>query len=151
MKTRLLLILSLLILSPLASADRDAIAPSADTVTPLLNGMRVPDVTVKTVDGDPVSLRAIVMQKPTLILFYRGGWCPYCNRQLAGIKNIEADLTKLGYQILAISPQSGEQLKEQALKTEMDAMLYTEFTLVAGDRCMAWSTTKNTPRNCLND
>lgn len=57
--------------------DRSQIADSAENVTPLLDGQTIPNVTLKTADGAPVSLRASVMAKPSVILFYRGGWCPY--------------------------------------------------------------------------
>lgn len=109
--------------------ERDTIAESAQDVTPLLNGMIAPHTTLQTPAGAPVSLKAVLMNKPTLILFYRGGWCPYCNRQLAELKNIEASLTDLGYQILAISPQSPEQLKSQMLESEFAAQLYADASL----------------------
>lgn len=64
-----------------------------------------------------------MMEKPSIILFYRGGWCPYCNRQLAELKNIEQDLVDLGYQVLAISPESPDRLQEQKLETEFAVTL----------------------------
>jgi thiol-disulfide isomerase/thioredoxin len=82
--------------------DRTQIADSAQNVTPLLIGQAAPNSKLQTVDGDPVSLKALTMQKPTVLIFYRGGWCPYCNSQLAGLKEIEGQLDDLGYQILAI-------------------------------------------------
>ncbi len=109
--------------------ERNTIADSAQQVTPLLNGMSAPETTLRTPGGAPVSLKAILMNKPTLILFYRGGWCPYCNRQLAELKNIETPLTELGYQILAISPQTPEQLKSQMLESEFAAQLYSDSML----------------------
>lgn len=109
--------------------ERNTIADSAQQVTPLLNGMSAPETTLRTPGGAPVSLKAILMNKPTLILFYRGGWCPYCNRQLAELKNIETALTELGYQILAISPQTPEQLKSQMLESEFAAQLYSDSAL----------------------
>jgi thiol-disulfide isomerase/thioredoxin len=71
--------------------DRTQIADSAQNVTPLLIGQSAPNSKLQTVDGDPVSLKALTMQKPTVLIFYRGGWCPYCNRQLAGLKDIESE------------------------------------------------------------
>ncbi len=90
--------------------DRTVIADKAENVTPLLNGSVAPNVTVKTAGGSPVSLHALLMQKPTVLIFYRGGWCPYCSRQMAELKSIEQDLVNDGYQLLAISPESTEEL-----------------------------------------
>jgi peroxiredoxin len=111
--------------------DRTEIREKAEDVTPLLNGMSVPNVTVKTADGSPVSLQALLMQKPSVIVFYRGGWCPYCTRQLAELKDIEADLVAEGYQILAISPESPKKLQAQKLEAEFAAQLVSDESLSA--------------------
>lgn len=114
-----------------SALDRSVIAESASDVTPLLNGQTIPNVTLKTAGGAPVSLRAIAMQKPTVILFYRGGWCPYCNNQLAELKDIESELVELGYQVLAISPESPDRLQEQKLETEFAVQLLSDDKLAA--------------------
>ena len=74
--------------------ERGGIAESANAVTPLLNGQFAPKTTLKMADGTPVSLQALTLQKPTIVLFYRGGWCPYCSRQLAQLKDIEKEIKK---------------------------------------------------------
>jgi peroxiredoxin len=111
--------------------DRTQIADSADNVTPLLIGQAAPKSTLQTVVGDPVSLKALTMQKPTVLIFYRGGWCPYCNRQLAGLKDIEGQLGELGYQILAISPETPAQLQQQKLQTKFTVQLLSDPDLEA--------------------
>ncbi len=127
----ILLILILLSVPAASAALRDDFASSPEAVTPLLEGMQIPDATFRTPDGDPVSLRALALEGPSVLLFYRGGWCPYCNRQLSALKNIEAQLTGLGYQILAVSPQSPKELKNQSLQTDFAAKLFTDTSLQA--------------------
>lgn len=126
----LILIASLLSLQVFAT-DRAQIHENAEDVTPILNGTTVPKATVKTADGSPVSLHALLMQKPSVVVFYRGGWCPYCSRQLAELKDIEKDLVAEGYQIIAISPESVEQLNAQKLKTKFAAQLISDENLEA--------------------
>jgi peroxiredoxin len=111
--------------------DRTQIADAAENVTPLLIGQSTPNSKLQTVDGDPVSLKALTMQKPTVLIFYRGGWCPYCNRQLAGLKDIEGQLDELGYQILAISPETPAQLQQQKLQTKFTVRLLADPDLEA--------------------
>ena len=111
--------------------DRAQIRDKAEDVTPILNGSTVPKATVKTADGSVVSLQALLMQKPSVIVFYRGGWCPYCSRQLAELKDIESDLVGEGYQILAISPESVGKLQSQKLETEFAATLISDDKLEA--------------------
>ncbi|WP_371194772.1 peroxiredoxin-like family protein [Glaciecola sp. SC05] len=134
MKTKLVGIFAVLLtLVSLHSValDRSVIAEKAEDVTPLLNGSTVPNVMVKTADGSPVSLPALLMQKPSVIVFYRGGWCPYCSRQLAELKDIEQELVAEGYQIIAISPETPEKLQSQKLQTEFAAQLISDADLHA--------------------
>ena len=126
----LVVIASILSFQVLA-VDRAQIREKAEDVTPILNGATVPKATVKTADGSPVSLQAMLMQKPSVIVFYRGGWCPYCSRQLAELKDIEQDLVAEGYQIIAISPESVEKLQSQKLETEFAATLISDDNLEA--------------------
>ena len=124
---KIILTLCILFLaSPVQALDRTQIADSAENVTPLLIGQNAPNSKLQTVEGDPVSLKALTMQKPTVLIFYRGGWCPYCNRQLAGLKEIEGQLDELGYQILAISPETPAQLQEQKLQTKFTVKLLAD-------------------------
>ncbi len=111
--------------------DRTKIADAAENVTPLLIGQMAPNSKLQTATGDPVSLKALTMQKPTILIFYRGGWCPYCSRQLSGLKDIEGQLDELGYQILAISPETPAQLQEQKLQTKFSVQLLSDPELQA--------------------
>lgn len=131
MKNVLLIALLGLMSLQVLALDRTQIKDNAQDVTPILNGTVVPNVMVKTADGSPVSLPALLMQKPAVIVFYRGGWCPYCSRQLAELKDIEAELVEEGYQILAISPESVEKLQAQKLETKFAAQLISDESLSA--------------------
>jgi peroxiredoxin len=131
MKKYLLVALLSIVSLNIFAIDRSQIRDKAEDVTPILIGSTVPNVTVKTVDGSPVSLAALLMQKPTVIVFYRGGWCPYCSRQLAELKTIEEELAAQGYQILAISPESSEKLQSQKLETKFVAQLISDESLAA--------------------
>ncbi|ULT24851.1 redoxin domain-containing protein [Sphingobacterium sp. E70] len=41
------------------------------------------------VKGGAIDIGKAISQKPTILVFYRGGWCPYCNLQLSGLQEIE--------------------------------------------------------------
>jgi peroxiredoxin len=45
-------------------------------------GAYVPDFKVNTHDGKPTSLDALLESGSLMVVFYRGGWCPYCNLQI---------------------------------------------------------------------
>ncbi|WP_428236092.1 peroxiredoxin-like family protein [Gracilimonas sp.] len=106
-------------------------AASANEVTPLLISSEIPDVTVKNIDGETVSLRDKVYEQPSILVFYRGGWCPYCSRHLADLKKIEDDLYEIGYQILAISPDRPEKLKATLNENELGYTLLSDSPMNA--------------------
>ncbi|MBI2550678.1 TlpA family protein disulfide reductase, partial [Candidatus Woesearchaeota archaeon] len=43
--------------------------------------------TIKTIDGQTVSLQQLTSEKPTLLYFW-ATWCPYCKRDLAAASKI---------------------------------------------------------------
>ena len=98
------------------------IATAATDVVPLDKGAAVPKLTLKGVDGKAFDLNAAVAKKPTVLIFYRGGWCPFCNTQLSGLVGIVKDLTDAGYQLLAVSPDKPEEL---AKTIDKDKLTYT--------------------------
>jgi peroxiredoxin len=99
-----------------ATVTKPAIPTRAEDVRPLKEGQRAPSATLLRPGGQPVTLSAAYSTKPSILIFYRGGWCPYCNTHLGQIAQVEADLVKLGYQVLAISPDQPEALRDSLNK-----------------------------------
>lgn len=89
----------------------NAVASSPEEICPVLVSMKIPSVNVKTVEGKEISLYDVISKKPTVLIFYRGGWCPYCNLQLSQLQEIEKTLMDMGYQIVAISADRYEKSK----------------------------------------
>jgi peroxiredoxin len=59
-------------------------------------------------------------------VFYRGQWCPYCNRHLSALnENLQAIESK-GAQLIAISPEKQEMLMKSAEKTGASFSLLTD-------------------------
>ena len=56
------------------SPDSRPLAENAEAVCPLLPGMKVPEVLVRNLEGESVSLAQILSGKPSVLIFYRGGW-----------------------------------------------------------------------------
>jgi peroxiredoxin len=98
------------------------ITATASDVVPLDEGASVPKLTLKAVDGSAYDLNASVAKKPTVLIFYRGGWCPFCNQQMSGLQGVVKDLNDAGYQLLAISPDKPEEL---AKSIDKHALTYT--------------------------
>jgi peroxiredoxin len=107
------------------TAPASEVAKSADEVHPLLVGLKVPDVKLVSAAGASASLREIVSKKKTVLVFYRGGWCPFCSLQLKDLKESMGELTKLGYQLIAVS---SDQPKELIVTTQKQALEYSLFS-----------------------
>jgi len=103
-----LLFISLLFIG---CSNKPSIPLLAEDISPILIGETLPDAHFKNVEGKSIELKAILEEKPTVLVFYRGGWCPYCNVQLSGLVEIEEDVLELGYQIVAVSPDDYKNLQ----------------------------------------
>lgn len=108
-----------------------SVAGSAAEISPVLTGTQIPNATLQTVNGKRVQLQNLISQKPTVLIFYRGGWCPYCNAHLAELQEIEQQLVHLGYQTLAISPDKPELLKKSISKHNLDYTLLSDSPMDA--------------------
>lgn len=45
-------------------------------------GTKVPNFSSVTHDGIPVTLNDLLVKGQLMVVFYRGGWCPFCNTQI---------------------------------------------------------------------
>jgi len=107
-------------------SDNANVPDSAADIKPLLVGMQIPEIELKDTKNKTVSLNSEISKKPTAIIYYRGGWCPYCNKQLAGLREIEDELYDLGIKMLAISPDSPEFLSETLAEHEISYHLLSD-------------------------
>lgn len=99
--------------------------------TPLKVGDSIPDVKLRTEEDKEVSLRKLVFEKPTVLIFYRGGWCPFCNRHLQSLAGIEDDLNKAGAQLLAISMDQPSKLKATPDREKLHYRLLSDSDALA--------------------
>lgn len=84
-------------------AGKAEAAASPEAVEPLGVGDQVPKSTVQNSAGEDVDLNALIAEQPTALIFYRGGWCPFCNRHLKEVAEMRDEIASAGYQIVAIS------------------------------------------------
>jgi len=109
------------------------LAPAMATAAPLKKGDSIPNVTLRTEEDQPVQLQKLVADKPTVLIFYRGGWCPYCNRHLSALVNIHDDLKSAGYQMLAISIDQPSKLKETPRHDDLGYTLLSDSDATAAE------------------
>lgn len=114
-------------------STKHKIAANADEICPLLVGQRIPAVTLKDFQGKDVYLLKAVSEKPTVLIFYRGGWCPFCNLHLNEIEKIQKDLLDLGYQIIAVGIDKWERLNASIEKDHLTYKLLSDNEAIASE------------------
>lgn len=97
----------------------------------VLRGDTVPDAALVTVDGDATTLHEALDGTPSIIVFYRGAWCPFCIRHLAALGAVKDDLVAMGYQVIAISPDRPAELKRAAEKSEQSYIYLSDSSMEA--------------------
>jgi len=77
-------------------------------------GETFPDASFIEPLGKPTTLYQQIGDRPAIVTFYRGGWCPYCNLQLHAYSAMNKEIEALGATLVAITPE----LPDQALSTQ---------------------------------
>jgi len=89
-------------------------------------GDKLASFTLSDATGSPTTLDQLVQEGPTVIVFYRGGWCPYCNLALRTYqRELLPELARFGARLVAISPQTPDQSLSTVEKAEL------EFTVLS--------------------
>jgi len=130
----LLLCLVCALLAPaslIAAGERTDIHAEAAEAQPPLPGMRAPAFEVRDARGTPVAFDPGHMQKPLVLTFFRGGWCPYCNMHLAELRKAEAELDQMGFDIWFISVDRPELLYESLEQADIGYQVLSDAGLDA--------------------
>ena len=101
--------------------------------TALQLGAELPDLTLPNAMGRPIDLRALNASGPLVIVFYRGGWCPYCNLELREWQRLLPQLRGLGATLVAISPQTPDNSLSTAEKNELAFPVLSDSHLAAAE------------------
>jgi len=72
-------------------------------------GEQAPDFTLPDRDGRMVALHDVLARGPVVLNFFRGGWCPYCTLTLRALARKYRALSLHNAEVLAISPEAGQQ------------------------------------------
>jgi peroxiredoxin len=99
--------------------------------TALRLGAELPALTLPDASGKPVELKALNASGPLVIVFYRGGWCPYCNLALREWQRLMPQLKALGVTLVAISPQTPDNSLSTSEKNALAFTVLSDTSLAA--------------------
>jgi peroxiredoxin len=109
-----------------------AIAASADQITPLKSGEQAPAFVVLDADGNEFSFDPDALDRPAVLITFRGGWCPFCNMHLSELRTVVPEISALGVDVLFLSGDRPEMLyaslKEDTQETiaDLDYKIYSD-------------------------
>ena len=97
-------------------------------------GDEVPlDLTFKNAEREEITLEKMVEDGPIALIFYRGGWCPYCTGSLRKFEAASKEFESAGVKVYAITPETTNRLQGTAEKNHLDHItLLSDEGMVAG-------------------
>lgn len=77
-------------------------------------------------DGANVDLGTLWVSERAVVVFYMGGWCPHCQKQLGDLNNAQKQFTARGARIIAISADSTVDAAAMRDKLTLGFDLYSD-------------------------
>lgn len=111
-------------------SGRAAIPDDPTKVTPVAVGAKAPSFTAREVDGHSFQFDPMALKSPVMLIFYRGGWCPYCNVHLQDLHSVEQKIVAMGYQVLFLSTDRPELLYS-SLKQKVNYHILSDSSMAA--------------------
>ena len=100
---------------PIQALDESGVASNAPQVGDELNNFVLSNQL-----GQQRSLAELRKSGPVVIIFYRGGWCPYCNLELHAYQEILPQLKAAGVQLVAVTPELPDSSLSTTEKNELE-------------------------------
>lgn len=116
------LILSLLCSTSIRYGHADVpVAATAAEIQPLAAGDVAPRFTVETVDNKRFEFDPRNLERPAVLISFRGGWCPFCNMHLSELRHVIPQISNMGVDVLFLSGDRAELLfKSLGHETQQD-------------------------------
>lgn len=79
---------------------------------------QAPDFTAADQNGKNISLKKELKNGAVVLVFYRGQWCPFCNKQLKQLEDSLGMIKARGATVLTITPEKQENISKTVGKTK---------------------------------
>lgn len=80
-------------------------------------------------NGKTIVLKDLLSKGSVVIVFYRGEWCGYCNKQLNDLEDSLALITQKGATVLAVTPEKKENIAKTIQKTKASYSVLSDDNL----------------------
>jgi peroxiredoxin len=128
----LLMTLSIMTSVAIRSGHADVpVADSADLIEPLGEGDSAPRFIVASVDGEAFDFNPQSLERPVVLLTFRGGWCPFCNMYLSDMRHVIPEIRKMGVDVLFLSGDRAELLFDSLSQETKEDIAGLDYTLLS--------------------
>ena len=84
----------------------------------LKTGAVAPQFIAADNSGKSLNLKTLLKRHKSVVLFfYRGQWCPYCNKHIQQLQDSLQLLTAKGAYVIGVTPETGENINKTIGKT----------------------------------
>ena len=81
-------------------------------------GDKAPDFMAKDHAGKMVSLKKMTEKGKVVVMFYRGAWCPFCNKYMSQLETALPEFSAKNATVIAITPETDESISKAIEKTK---------------------------------
>ncbi|UKB83282.1 AhpC/TSA family protein [Chryseobacterium sp. MEBOG06] len=90
-------------------------------------GEKIPEFSLPNAYGEMIDSSEILKKHKMILVFYRGGWCPYCNLELNFLQKNLPGISNKNTVLVAISPQSPGHSLTMAERNKLEFEVLTDF------------------------
>lgn len=104
-----------------------------------------PNFTATDQKGEKINLEKQLKKGNVVLIFYRGQWCPYCNKELKQLEDSIGLIKEKGATVLAITPELPENISKTIEKTKASySILYDAGLKIMNDYKVAFKVDEKT-------
>ncbi|WP_185968952.1 peroxiredoxin-like family protein [Carboxylicivirga sp. M1479] len=88
---------------------------------------KAPLFKAKDQNGQLIDLAKELESHKVVLVFYRGQWCPHCNRHMSALQDSLSLINDKGAKVIAITPEKSEEIDKTVEKTGLNfSVVYDE-------------------------
>lgn len=92
-------------------------------------GDKAPDFTGKDSKGNAFTLATQLKKGEVVLIFYRGQWCPFCNKQLSSLNDSLQAIVSKGAMLVAVTPETVDNVDKTISKTKASFPIISDSDL----------------------
>ncbi len=113
------------------------IASTAEETEPLRIGDVAPPFIVETVNHEPFVFDPRALDRPVVLVSFRGGWCPHCNLHLSELKDVIPRVHELGVDVIFLSGDRPDLLYRSLRRETQEDVANLDYRILSDAEAQA--------------